>query len=355
MTPIIPLVSILVPIYKVEKYIERCARSLFEQTYPNLEFVFVNDMSPDKSVDILQQVITRYPKWKERITIINHPKNRGLAAARNTLVSNCHGEFVFHVDSDDWVEIDAVELLVEKQIETGADIILCKALDHMEDGTKEHKYSGWDLSKDEILSRLMKQQVSGATWHKLIRKSLYIKHHIMWDERGSRAEDWQTTPRLLYYAETVAGVGKVLYHYNLCNEASISKSVELSSLIEGAVSRRVIASFFSDKEPEYKRDSALCEINYLYRMMKQSAFQHSPKDFSIFCRLLKETCRDYWYAIGWDHYLRRAIESNYIIYSLVSYLRKSVVIQKWLEHPIRKIWSRNNSTRMCKQVRIGLK
>ena len=107
------LVSILVPIYKVEKYIERCARSLFEQTYPNLEFLFVDDASPDKSIEILQKVIAQYPKWKGRITIIYHNKNRGLAVARNALVDNCRGEFLFHVDSDDWIAEDAVEKILK--------------------------------------------------------------------------------------------------------------------------------------------------------------------------------------------------------------------------------------------------
>lgn len=70
------------------------------------------------------------------------------------------------------------------------------------------------------------------------------EHHIMCDERGSRAEDWQTFPRLLYYAETTAGVDKVLYHYNRCNEASISKQDELRSLIEGDGIQKGFIHFF---------------------------------------------------------------------------------------------------------------
>ena len=77
-----PLVSILVPIYNVERYIERCARSVFEQTYKNLEFIFVDDCSPDKSVKILERVAEDYPQWKGRIKILHHDYNRGLAAAR---------------------------------------------------------------------------------------------------------------------------------------------------------------------------------------------------------------------------------------------------------------------------------
>ncbi len=116
MTSNFPLVSILVPVYGVEKHIERCAKSLFDQTYSNLEFIFVNDTSPDKSVLMLQSVIKKYPKKNKHITIFHHTKNLGLAATRNTLIANCSGEFVFHVDSDDWLEPNTIELFVKKQI-----------------------------------------------------------------------------------------------------------------------------------------------------------------------------------------------------------------------------------------------
>ena len=102
-------VSVLVPVYGVEKYIERCARSLFEQTYSDLEYVFVNDCTPDQSIEILKKVMAEYPQRKNAVKIVNHAKNRGLAAARNTAYDNATGDFVTIVDSDDWLEWDALE------------------------------------------------------------------------------------------------------------------------------------------------------------------------------------------------------------------------------------------------------
>ena len=113
-----PLVSVLIPVYQVEDFIERCARSVFEQTYQNLECVFVDDGSTDSSIDILNQIINEYPSLKDNVHIIHHQENRGLAAARNTAINSCHGDFVMHVDSDDWLEPDAAELLVRRQQET---------------------------------------------------------------------------------------------------------------------------------------------------------------------------------------------------------------------------------------------
>ena len=79
-----PKVSILVPIYNVEKYIERCAVSLFEQTYENIEYVFVNDCTPDQSIKVLKHVLGRYPQRSSKTKVINHDRNRGVAASRNT-------------------------------------------------------------------------------------------------------------------------------------------------------------------------------------------------------------------------------------------------------------------------------
>lgn len=97
------LVSILVPIYGTEKYIERCTRSLFEQSYSNIEFVFVNDYTPDRSVEILKSILEKYPQQKSNTKIISHDKNRGVAAARNTLLDNATGDYVMWVDSDDYI------------------------------------------------------------------------------------------------------------------------------------------------------------------------------------------------------------------------------------------------------------
>ena len=125
-----PMVSILVPVYGVEQYIERCARSLFEQTYPDIEYIFVDDCSPDKSIEVLKKTIDDYPQRKPNVRIVRHECNRGLAAARNTAVENCRTEFLMHVDSDDWIEMDCVERCVIKQQEENSDIVLFDFLMH---------------------------------------------------------------------------------------------------------------------------------------------------------------------------------------------------------------------------------
>lgn len=119
-----PKVSILIPIYGVEKFIERCAISLFEQTYQNIEYIFVNDCTKDDSINVLERVINRYPNRKPFVRIINHAQNKGLAGARNTAVANATGEFIMHVDSDDYVDKEIVRKAIDKQLQFDADIVV---------------------------------------------------------------------------------------------------------------------------------------------------------------------------------------------------------------------------------------
>ena len=105
-------VSILVPIYRVENYIERCAVSILNQSYDDLEIIFVDVCSPDNSMQVLNQVIKKYPKRISQIKIIKHNENKGLAEARKTAVNAATGQYVFHLDSDDYLELFAIEYIV---------------------------------------------------------------------------------------------------------------------------------------------------------------------------------------------------------------------------------------------------
>ena len=100
-------VSIIIPVYNVAPYIERCARSLFEQTLDDIEYIFVDDCTPDLSVDIIKRTLDRYPNRKEQVRIIKQQENKGCPAARNLAVQLANGEFIFHVDADDYIEPDS--------------------------------------------------------------------------------------------------------------------------------------------------------------------------------------------------------------------------------------------------------
>lgn len=118
-------VSVIVPIYQVAAYIERCARSLLEQTLENVELIFVDDCSPDESMQILQTVLAEYPERRVKVRVVRHVGNQGLPAARNTGLALAEGKYIFHFDSDDWAENTLLERLYDAAEEADADFVWC--------------------------------------------------------------------------------------------------------------------------------------------------------------------------------------------------------------------------------------
>ncbi len=307
-----PLVSVLVPVYHVEGYIERCARSVFEQTYSNLEFVFVNDATDDSSIDILNNVLNDYPEHYTTTVIIHHPYQKGLAAARNTAIAICNGEFVFHVDSDDWVETNAIELVVKKQIETNADIVSAEAYMFTKGIKSPYLTGGWNLDRETLLIGLLTYNVSTTVWRRLIRKNLYLANDVFCDERGSSGEDFQVLPRLVYYAKNVTGIKEYIYNYNKTNQYSYSNSADsdVNIQIQGLFSVQVIVSFFSNKEPLRKIVDG-CDIKYIHSRMSRNASQKNKSGYKVFLEYMRNTDKSKWHMVHWDSFLRRGLDSNY--------------------------------------------
>lgn len=221
-----PLISICVPIYGVEQYIRRCAISLFEQTYSNIEYIFVNDCTPDNSLVILEGVMKQYPNRKDQVRIINHNHNRGLAAARNTAVNHAHGELIMHVDSDDWIEKDMVEKLVRKQQADNSDIVCC-GYQREYGGHFQVNSAPKSQSSREMTLCSLRRKTSINIWSKLIRTSLYIDNNLKCIEGIDMGEDWQITPKLYFHAQIISTINEPLYHYNCVNRDSYTNNFSL--------------------------------------------------------------------------------------------------------------------------------
>lgn len=245
-------VSICVPIYGVEKYIERCAISLFEQTYTNIEYIFVNDCTKDKSVEILKTVLKKYPEREKQVKIINHEKNKGLGAARNTAVDAVTGEFLMHVDSDDWIDLDCVKLCVEKQLESKADIVNFDFLQHFSYTTKRIEQPNIESIIDltlEVLKRSVPVMVCG----RLIRTKLYKDNNIRVKEGVNMSEDYCVSPKLIFNSQKVIRLQKALYNYNCMNEGSYCYSFSEKKAKEVLSVYDDLILYFSDKNMKYRK------------------------------------------------------------------------------------------------------
>lgn len=129
----VPKISVIVAVYGVENYIEKCVRSLFEQTLDAVEYIFVNDDTPDNSIVILKSVLDEYSERKNNTHIINFETNTGVANARTVGMKLATGKYMIHCDLDDYLEDDALEVLYKEAVKTDADIVTCDYYREKED------------------------------------------------------------------------------------------------------------------------------------------------------------------------------------------------------------------------------
>ena len=272
-------VSILVPVYGVEKYIERCAVSLFEQTYENIEFIFVNDCTKDNSIEILKSAIFRYPNRKNSVQIINHLQNKGLGGARNTAVAAAKGDFILHVDSDDYIENTCIEKCVCKQIETGADIISVESADDYNGKITPHALNDYS-TKEEFLIALIKHYIRNNIWGRLIRRSLYIDNNIRVEQNVSMSEDLQVIPRLVYFSNNIAFVHEPLYFYECSNINSYTYSFSEKKGDQRLQTMALLNSFFKERAPKYLDAIEFRLYQALYDLYINSAKNKVHKDYN---------------------------------------------------------------------------
>lgn len=216
-------VSVIVPIYKVEKFIGRCAESLMSQTLDDVEYIFVNDATPDNSMDVLDGVLKKYPARAGMISILKHEVNKGLPAARNTGLAAAHGEYVFHCDSDDFVEPTMLETLYNAAIDNNADIVWCDWFLSFEKSERYMRQPELSTSFDALKSMLgggMKYNV----WNKLVKRILYTDNRIQFPEGHGMGED-MTMIMLFVHARNVKYVPKAFYHYVKLNTSAFSSTV----------------------------------------------------------------------------------------------------------------------------------
>ena len=218
-----PKVSILVPVYGVERYIEKCARSLFEQTFGDIEYVFVNDRTKDRSIEVLRSVLEQYPERVPQVRIVEHEKNLGLAGARNTAVALARGEYVLHVDSDDYLEPEAVERLVRVAEAEEADIVAADMYWQFQAYSVHFKHI-FCADKQEYLKILLSKQTSANVCGKLIHKKLYTDHHIEIPLGLNYGEDYCVYPRLVYFSRKTAYLPFPVYHYVQYNAGAYTRT-----------------------------------------------------------------------------------------------------------------------------------
>lgn len=215
-------VSVIIPVYGVEKYIERCAHTLFQQTLDDIEYLFIDDCTPDNSIAVLKRVIAEYPNRSEQVIIHRMEKNSGQAKVREWGMKNASGEYVIHCDSDDWIDLNMYEDMYKLATDAGADIVYCDYIIEGGPNDKKRFYRQVNgLSKDELMKRLLTTSSLNSLWSALVKKTLIGRISF---PKGNQSEDKTMLIQLGWYAGKVVGIDKAFYHY-VDNPTSITNAV----------------------------------------------------------------------------------------------------------------------------------
>lgn len=219
-------VSVLVPFYNVEKYVGRCVESLFSQTYSNIEYVFVNDCTPDNSMDIINEYIDKF-NVRNKCVIINHEVNKGISASRNDCLDNATGDYILFIDSDDYIDVDMVEKLVLAAQENNADISGCGYIEEYEDHSVEipQRYTN---DHQEMMRAITLLTIKGVMWKLLIRRSIVDENKIRFIPDNTMVDDYLFCCQVFFYAKRFASVNRCMYHYIQYNPNNYSKTREFN-------------------------------------------------------------------------------------------------------------------------------
>lgn len=221
------MLTVIVPIYKVELYIEKCVRSLMEQTVKDdIEFLFINDCTPDRSMDILNDVIKEYPERKEQIAIINNDKNLGIAETRIKALKYAKGDYVGWCDSDDWCEPNMFENLIKGSNHFTKDIVVCDFFMIKKGKIIECKHGSTDDPKEAVAGLCINDLFPYQLWETIIRKDL-IENGFSKIAPTMSGEDCYAEMIAFYHARSIAYVHKTLYHHRIL-DTSLTNNIVMT-------------------------------------------------------------------------------------------------------------------------------
>jgi glycosyltransferase involved in cell wall biosynthesis len=227
---IMSAITIIVPIYNTEKYLDRCIRSIISQTFTDIEILLINDGSTDNSLNMLSD----YAQKDNRITVISQ-ENRGLPAARNRGIKTAASPYILHVDSDDWIEADMCELLYNAAVKNSADIVTSHVyFEHPNKRIVKKEPYPEKCGFQEFLEIYAARRGINSVCNKLIKRDLYMANNIEHYEDISLGEDSSALLRLIIFANTVVTVDKAFYHYDIkMSSMTAKKNKKVMEYING--------------------------------------------------------------------------------------------------------------------------
>lgn len=243
-------VSIITPVYNVQDYFRKCVLSLFNQTYDNIQFIFIDDCSKDNSIGILHELMEEYPSRAQQCIIVRHAENMGIASSRNDGLDQVLGDYTMWVDADDWIDENAVEKLVIVASRSNADVVLYDSVSHFpNDKLVEMSFPDYSSALDAAKATISREGPF-MVWGRFAKSSLFDGVRAL---PGSNiSEDYLLSAEIMSKATSVENLHLPLYHYNCENQTSCRTKSGESINSQAWKSMEEVVRYFSDKSEEYQ-------------------------------------------------------------------------------------------------------
>ncbi len=252
-------ISVIIPFYNVSSFVGRCTQSLMDQTIKDVEFIFVDDASPDNSRDIIESVVGRHPDRVVRV--LTHEANKGLPAARNTGMAAATGEYIYHCDSDDWLEESMLEKMYVSAKKNDADMVYCDYFLSFQENERLLRNPDYRTGEELLKRGFMSGASKYNVWNKLVRRSLYYDNGIFFPEGHSMGED-MTIMMLASCAKSVARVPEGLYHYVRTNQGAMTQSFSQRQLDDIRFNADRVLNYLSGRlGPDEEKWKGLFKMN----------------------------------------------------------------------------------------------
>lgn len=282
-----PKISIIVPVYKTEKYIEKCATSLFEQTLGDIEILFIDDCTPDNSIKIIENLIQKYKsrltEEKKVVKIIKMPINSKPSAVRRYGIQHATGNYIIHCDSDDWVDTHLYESLYNKAIKCNAEIVICPIIEEWDNHSVKKEQINLGDNCQSVLKNWYKNSIPMYTWNKLVKSSVYKKNNLLPYEGINMWEDNGLMLRAFYYAKGLAQIDDATYHYFRGNKQAITHGYGRAAVNQMITCASYLYDFFKNK-PDFKDyEKTTLAIKFLARInLITTAFSGLREYYKLF-------------------------------------------------------------------------
>ena len=297
-------VSVIVPVYNVEKYLEKCLDSLASQTLKELEVIIVNDGSPDNSEKIIDKYVKKYQNFYGY-----KKKNGGLSSARNYGIKYAKGEYIAFLDSDDYVRNDMYLKMYDKAVSDNFDMVVCDVNYVFDD--KEYVVTS-NIKTDTTNNKKTMKNIYPAAWNKIFKKELLTKNDVYFKE-GVWFEDVEFIYRLLPYVKNIGVVHEPFNQY-VQREGSITNTVN-KKIYDYVYNMNGVIDFYKERKlyDEYRKELEYSYVRYVYATFVKSTLRYDYKDYLESVSFAIKSVHDYFPKYRRNGYFYQSLKGIYLV------------------------------------------